>query len=130
MEGPRYMIDRREDDESWMVFDSKRFRDPTVYMLMLNDVRESRHAPFANYQLTIARFNASENVEQDFLTFDSELYSLHFYAADEEARLKVVQSVLKVLQDAEIENPFLFAQCFGGFIRHEELPIPKPLGTH
>jgi hypothetical protein len=117
---PRYSIERHSYN-SWLVFDTSRPNDSTVYILLLNRVRNS----YLNYQVTLAKFNGSVFPDVPFFMLEKELYSTQYYAATPDIALRQVEEVFEVLQDNDIENPYLLNRCFGGMLLNERVPIPR-----
>lgn len=144
----RYDIERSAYN-TWLIFDSHRPKDPTVYVLILSRIQNKWY----NYQVTLAQFDGSVVPEHDpkypdyspkkrksgrnakremheYYIFDSEIYSTQFYANSAELALEQVKEIHSILQVLDITNPYLLNSKFGGFLRNERVPTPKSPFSH
>lgn len=115
-EEQRYLIDRL-DKYDWLLFDSTKPRNSTVYLLYAQPV-----SSVLNTQIILVTYDGVESSPFAFNIFLRELYSTKIYSCDVEQFMHVI---LQDIQDCDIENPVELAAAFGGQINSTQVRVPK-----
>ena len=124
LEGARYDIDMIEG--AFYIFDNKNPKSAITYIMFATPVHDVR----ANWQLTIARYNAKKNVKRDYYAWEQEVWTTFFWAANQRMKTLIIRSVLAFLQRLDIDNPTELVNEFGGCVLNDVVPVPSHYFVH
>lgn len=116
----RYTVDRVADYD-WVIFDDRRQGSPIVYLMYVVPI-SGQHV---THQMILTRYDAAIASLTGNTVFDTELYSVQFYATSDSLE-RFVDEVLWALvdNDIDVENPFELSVQFGGLVRSRKPKLP------